>query len=309
MQGNPQNGELRAEIAIRVANIMRAAYDEANKLRNAHVVLRKLFVLNAAQMVKFLARLANHHLWIHQLGLCHILRKPVGKEEKQTNCLFHNYPLRSEMHAMEIFYSQWIIEERRLLNDLSSVPQNSPYLHMSTLISRALSHYAEYYDRLSQLAEQNIFLVFSAYWLNPVERSFFWLGGLKPSILFHLIPSDINDDQRREIEELKQQTVQRETELETIMYKVGATITVLMVTETMQGNPKNGDVRAELAIRVVDMMRAVFDEANKLRKYVMLRNLIVLNAAQMVKFLARVANHHLWIHQLGLYHMYSMGLA
>lgn len=213
------------------------------------------------------------------------------------------------MHAMEVFYSQWIIEERRLLNDLSSVPQNSPYLHMITLISRALAHYAEYYDRLSQLAEQNIFLVFSAYWLNPVERTFFWLGGLKPSMLFHLIPSDLNDDQRRVIEELKQQTVQRETELETMMYEVGATITLLMATEAIQGNPKNGEVRAELATRVVDMMGAMFDEANKLRKHVVSSKLIVLNAAQMVKFLARLANHHLWIHQLGLCHIYSMGFA
>ncbi|XP_078150172.1 protein ZW2-like [Carex rostrata] len=213
------------------------------------------------------------------------------------------------MHAMEIFYSQWIIDERRLLNDLSSVPQNSPTLHMSTLISRALSHYAEYCDRLSQLAEQNIFLAFSAYWLNPLERTFFWLGGLKPSILFHLISSDLNDDQRREIEELKQQTVQRETELETMMYEVEGTITVLMATEAMEGNPRNGEARAELATRVADMIGAAFDEANKLRKQVVSRKLIVLNAAQMVKFLARVANHHLWIHQLGLSHIYSMGLA
>ena len=196
-------------------------------------------------------------------------------------------------------FSDHFLEEGRLLNDLSSVPQNCPY-HNITLIFRALSHYAEYYDRLSQLPEQNIFLVFSAYWLNPIERTFLWLGGLKPSILFHLIPSDLNDDQRREIEELKQQTVQRETELETMMHEVQGTITALMATEAMHGKPKNGEVRAEVEINTADMMRAVFDEANKLRKHVVSRKLNILNAAQMVRFLAFVAKHYIWIHQLGI---------
>jgi transcription factor TGA len=203
---------------------------------------------------------------------------------------------------METFYPQWIIEEECLLNDLLSIPPNRPDLHIS-LISRALSHYAKYYDRLSQLADQDIYLVLSAYWLTPVERSFFWHGGLKPDILFHFSPLDLNDYQNREIEKLRQQTLHRETELEVMMREVELTMMALVATEAVHGSTLNEEARAEAEMRVTEIMRMVFLEADRLRKHVVARKLKVLNTAQTVRFLAMVTNYQIWTRRLGLCHI------
>lgn len=203
---------------------------------------------------------------------------------------------------MEAFYSQWITEEERLLNDLLSVLPNRPDLHIP-LISRVLLHYAEYSDRLFQLADREIFLVLSAYWLTPVERSFFWLGGLKPGILFHFTPPDINEDQRRKIEKLKQQTVHSEAELEAMMREVEVTMMALVTVTALHGNARNGEARADVETRLIDIMHTVFQDADRLRKHVVSRKLKVLNTNQAVQFLALVTNHQILARQFGLRHI------
>jgi Seed dormancy control len=203
---------------------------------------------------------------------------------------------------MEAFYSQWIAEEERHVRDLLSVPPNRPDLQIP-LISRVLSHYNDYYDRLFRLANRDIFLVLSAYWLTPIERSFIWLGGLKPDILFRFTSPDINEDQRREMEKLKQQTVQRERELEEVMQEVEVTMTALVNMTALHGNARNGEARAMAETRAIDITHSVFYEANRLRKHVVSRKLKILNTTQAVQFLALVGNHQILIHQFGLQHM------
>lgn len=212
---------------------------------------------------------------------------------QHRHCLIH-------MPSMEAFYSRCLIEEERLLNDLLSVPQDRPDLQIP-LISRMLSQCAEYYNRKSQLAERDIFQVFSPYWLTPVERTFLWLGGLKPNIIFHFVPSGLNNDQRRDLEQLKTQMVQRKTELEERMRHVEEAMTVLMTLAAVHGHVRNGEARGEAALRVAEMMRVVFYGADTLRKHVVTRTIHILSTAQTVLFLGSAVNFHLRLRQYGLH--------
>jgi Seed dormancy control len=193
---------------------------------------------------------------------------------------------------MENFYSQWLIQEQHLLNDLLSVPGDRPDLHIP-LITRALSHYAEYYTHKSQLANRDIFRAFSAYWLTASERSFFWLGGLNPGIFFHSLPSDLSPDQSENVEQLRQQMLKRTYELEEQMRCVEEAMAVLIALASVHGKAKNGEARGETTERVAEMMHAVLEEADNLRKNVVRRNLEILSSAQTVRFFAALAHRHL----------------
>lgn len=200
---------------------------------------------------------------------------------------------------MEHFYSQWLIQEQHLLNDLISVPQDRPDLHIP-LINRAVSHYAEYYKHKSQLADRDIFLAFSAYWLTYIERSFFWLGGLNPGIFFHSLPLDLTLDQSYRVEQLRQQTMRRIHELEEKMRVVEEAMSVLMALAAAHGKVRNGEARGYTTERVGEMMRAVLDEADKLRKNVVRKNIEILSTAQTVRFFATLAHRHLCFYWQGL---------
>ncbi|KAJ4733043.1 transcription factor-like protein [Rhynchospora pubera] len=200
---------------------------------------------------------------------------------------------------MEAFYAQWIIDEENILNDLLSVPSDRPDLHIP-LISRMLSHCAAYYNRKSQIAERDIFQAFSCYWLTPVERSFLWLGGLKPDMIFRFVPSGLNMAQRSEIEQLRMQMMERRTELDMRMRQVEEAMTVLMALAAVHGYVRNGEARGEATLRIAEILRAVFDEADRLRKYVVTKIIDILNTTQTVRFLAMAVNFHLRTRRYGL---------
>jgi Seed dormancy control len=201
---------------------------------------------------------------------------------------------------MEAFYSQWLIEEERLLNDLLAVPHDRPDLQLP-LISQMLAHCAEYHNLKSRLAEQDVFQVFSAYWLTPIERSFLWLGGLKPSMIFNFVPSSLNNDQARPIYQLQRQMTQRETELEARMQQVEETMTILMALAAVHGPVRNGEARGQEALRVAEIMHEVFNQADRFRKHVVTRIIIILDTAQTVRFLVSAASFNISLRRYGFH--------
>ncbi|KAF3322717.1 transcription factor HBP-1b(c38)-like protein [Carex littledalei] len=210
--------------------------------------------------------------------------------------------------AMDALYSQWLLEKQDLLIHLLSVPQDRPDLQIP-LIIRMLSHCAEYYNLKSQFAERYIFHILSAYWLTPVERSFLWLGDVKPSTIFQFVPSGLINDQRRMMEQLKRQIVQRQTELEEMMRQVEETMTVLMALAAVHGPVRNGEARGDAERRVAEMMRAVLYEADRLRKHVVIRIIQILSTGQTVQFLVSATNFHLWLRRYGLQSLHLMAHA
>lgn len=200
---------------------------------------------------------------------------------------------------MDAFYSVWLVEEHRLLIDLLSVPPDRSDLHLP-LISRAVSHYTEYYKRKCQLADQDVFQAFSAGWLTAIERSFFWLGGLKLDIFFRSSPSDLNAEQKEKMEQLREETRKRERQLEGKMREVEEAMAVLMALAAVHGRVRNGDARGEMTERVAEMMRAVLDEADGLRKHVVRGQLEILSTGQAVQFFAALAHRHLQVRWFGV---------
>ncbi|KAJ3677514.1 hypothetical protein LUZ60_003238 [Juncus effusus] len=203
---------------------------------------------------------------------------------------------------MEVFYSEWIVQKQQLLNDLLSVPQDRADLQ-NLLISRALSHYSEYCQRMSELAERDVFQVLAPHWLTSIEISFLWNGGVKPCVLFRLIPKDLTVDKRRQVHQLRQETIEVESALESKMRILEDAVIMLMALSTVHGPHKNGEARADITHRVAELMRRVYIEADGLRRMIITRILEILSIAQTVQYFAEASRLLLRLRQSGLRQM------
>ncbi|KAE9445385.1 hypothetical protein C3L33_22718, partial [Rhododendron williamsianum] len=108
--------------------------------------------------------------------------------------------------AFESFFQGWLVRQEHYLDQLLSSQQTSRQSRDSDLrelISRVLSHYQQYYEEKSKLANCNVFLVFSPPWFTPFERTFFWIAGFKPGLAFQVVGDtvgdDLTEDQKRRI--------------------------------------------------------------------------------------------------------------
>ncbi|MQM18283.1 hypothetical protein Taro_051270 [Colocasia esculenta] len=81
-----------------------------------------------------------------------------------------------------------------------SSPSLQPFLcdddddHLCELISRTLAHCKAYYREKARLADRDDLLVYSPTWLTPFERTFLWVTGFRPSLVFRLLRATIGAD-------------------------------------------------------------------------------------------------------------------
>ncbi|KAG5553123.1 hypothetical protein RHGRI_011103 [Rhododendron griersonianum] len=96
--------------------------------------------------------------------------------------------------AFESFFQGWLVQQEHYLDQLLSSQQTSHQSHDSDLrelISQVLSHYQQYYEEKSKLANCDVFLVFSPPWFTPFERTFFWIAGFKPGLAFQVVGNTV----------------------------------------------------------------------------------------------------------------------
>lgn len=59
--------------------------------------------------------------------------------------------------------------------------------HLRNLVSKLMSHYAEYYRVKGLAVERDVLSVVAAPWATALERSLHWIAGWRPTTIFHLV--------------------------------------------------------------------------------------------------------------------------
>ncbi|KAK4798588.1 hypothetical protein SAY86_030914 [Trapa natans] len=212
-----------------------------------------------------------------------------------------------------VFHEQWLIRQEELLRELlqwiekdsAGRPESMEVddeIRMD-LIGRVLAQFREYYEAKSRVKDINVFLLFSASWLNPFERMFLWITGFKPTIVFRIVNNTVTDrreDQSRRMDELEREVRAEEDELTAAMDLVQSSgpVASRMVELAMRlprEAPMNGEVLTEdAAVESLSRCLVVLVErAEGLRGKAVVRVVQILSATQGVRFLVAVMRSQL----------------
>ncbi|XP_028764414.1 protein DOG1-like 4 [Neltuma alba] len=179
------------------------------------------------------------------------------------------------------------------------------------LISRVLSHYEQYYQEKSRIANRDILLAFSPSWFSSLERSFLWIAGFKPGMVVQLanqVLDDLSEEQRERMSELNQETKSEERvlndEFAKIQESVGASPLVeaarsqgrSCLSESYRTEDGGGEVPETLKIALENLVV----NADTLRMNTALKAMKILKPYQAVNVLVAVAELHIRIRTWGL---------
>lgn len=206
------------------------------------------------------------------------------------------------------FHDEWLIRQEQLLQELlRSMETDSagregeaPEGIRADLIGRVLVQFREYYEAKSRVNESNVFLLFAPVWLSPLERTFLWITGFKPSVVFRIVNNSVTDkeeDQARSLEELEREVRVEEDELAAAMALVQRSSVVAphLATRLPGRSVVNGEVMKEDAVveSLSRCLEGLVERADGLRGKAVVRVVQILSSAQGIKFLAAMMRFQL----------------
>ncbi|XP_031265282.1 protein DOG1-like 4 [Pistacia vera] len=210
------------------------------------------------------------------------------------------------------FLDGWLIRQQDLFDRLilAIKPEN---IHKSddqhqTLIDEVLCHYKQYYEEKSITAREDVFLFFSPPWFTSFERTFLWIGGFKPSLVFKILNGsvkDMTDEQQNRMEIVKVETKSEERELTETMAMIQENIAAgpLLISARRAQNMVDGEASSELeaAMRTLRSgMVVALDTADGLRATIVRKVLQILSPIQTVQLSAGAAEFQLRVRRSGL---------
>ncbi|CAH9104355.1 unnamed protein product [Cuscuta epithymum] len=141
------------------------------------------------------------------------------------------------MSSFKCFHETWLQQLKEMIHQLMQAPGATTTvdhhnLHQR-LVYKVMSHCHNYSRAKSAAAKRDVLHVFTAPWASSLERSLHWIGGWRPTTLFHLLYtessilfeshivdilrgirngdlSDLTPSQLRRVSELQCETVQQE---------------------------------------------------------------------------------------------------
>lgn len=209
------------------------------------------------------------------------------------------------------FYEDWLQRQQNLVDQLiniSATPDSPNKLHhQKTLIDTVLSHYQQYFEEKTKLANDDVFLLFSPTWLSSYERALLWIGDYKPSLILRLADGAVQDltaEQREALERVRSETRRAERELSAAMAGVQESVASPRVVECARrvGRVLDGEI-GELDAAMKGLRRAlegVSERGDELRAATVRKVLGVLRPPQTVRFLAAAMGFQLRVRRWGL---------
>lgn len=155
------------------------------------------------------------HMWTHDgiyiqrytFQICHLTNQMKSQVEEKFSSFFH----------------KWVCEQEELLKNLihASTDDAMEESHLQDLISKLTTHWKLYYTVKWAHAHHDVLAFFSPSWLTPLETTYCWFTGWKPSLLFKLIVNNDDDnnsalsaDQLVKIHELRREIKDLEKKVE-----------------------------------------------------------------------------------------------
>ncbi|KAJ7949996.1 Transcription factor [Quillaja saponaria] len=211
--------------------------------------------------------------------------------------------------SFETFLEHWLVRQEHYLDELLSAQQ---YCHKSRdedhreLISRVLSHYQQYYEEKSRIAQSNILLVFSPSWFSSFERACLWIAGFKPGLVIRLVMSsvgDLSEDQNQRLKKLISETKAEERALNDELAKIHESVAAPPLVEVVmnQGRLINGEIsqKHEALNSLKAALETVLMSADSLRTNTAVKVVEILRPSQSVKFLTAAAQLQLKLRSWG----------
>lgn len=130
---------------------------------------------------------------------------------------------RGVQETFAAFYETWLTKHQEFEDKLMECLQKGEETECTELIAKVLCHYEEFFNEKCKAANADVFLVMSPPWFTSLERTLTWISSFKPTTLFTLIGSkldDLSSDQTEKIDGIKSETRKLEKELEEKLAKV-----------------------------------------------------------------------------------------
>ncbi|KAK9950252.1 hypothetical protein M0R45_005753 [Rubus argutus] len=257
-------------------------------------------------------------------------------------------PELPELESFQTFFERWLSEQNQHLHHLILASQHNhsnnknnnnaededdPVL-LGVLVERVVKHYETYYEVKSRWAEQDVLAMLSPPWTSSLEDAFFWIGGWRPSMAFHLLYAksglqleaqltelmqglstgdlaDLSQRQLAQVDQLQMRTIEQEKHITHKMAKLQDTIADTqmvelshVVTEMMRNNgheevDHHQDlVESTLASKEKDL-EVMLHRADELRLRTIKKMTHILTPIQATHFLIAAAELHLRLHDWG----------
>lgn len=171
-----------------------------------------------------------------------------------------------------------------------------------------MGHYMQYYQEKYKAANEDVFLLYSPPWFSSFERTFLWISGFRPSLIFKFIAETVGGflsaEQKERIEVVKIGTKKEEGEIDDAMVRIQESVAAppLFNLVRMVGRLEDGEV-SDLDTAMQELktgMLTVMGKADCLRGSTMWKVLEILSPEQTVKLLAGATQFQLQTRRLGL---------
>ncbi|XP_058749600.1 protein DOG1-like 4 [Vicia villosa] len=209
------------------------------------------------------------------------------------------------------FYEKWILNLEEIQHQLLKVSKRETVMNeqeLQTLVSKVTAHLKEYYTVKWRAAHEDVVVFFSPTWVTPLENSYLWITGWKPSTVFRILEKfDMTDEEKKKIDGLRMKTKMEEEKVEGEMERQQVAMADLKMVKLakISCRGRKDDARVDGLVEVA--LKGVFGGLEKVMKSsdcVRLKTLKgvldVLTPIQSLHFLAAHIGMQLSLRQLGI---------
>ncbi|XP_050903261.1 protein DOG1-like 4 [Lathyrus oleraceus] len=209
------------------------------------------------------------------------------------------------------FYQKWISKLEEIQHQLLKVSKRELLMNeqeLQALVSKVTTHLKEYYTVKWSAAHEDVAVFFSPTWVTPLENSYLWITGWKPSTVFRIMEKfNMTDEQKEKIEGLRMKTKMEEEKVEGEMERQQVAMADLKMVKLakISCRARKDDARVDGLVDVA--LKGVFGGLEKVMKSsdcVRLKTLKgvldVLSPIQSVDFLAAHIGMQLRLRQFGM---------
>jgi hypothetical protein len=209
------------------------------------------------------------------------------------------------------FFEAWLERQQsfleQLLASLSSIKPSRDD-EQRQLIEQVLGHYMQYYEEKSKAANDDVFLLYSPPWLSTFERTFLWMSGFRPSLVFKFVSNAVgetlSEEEQSLIRKLKAETNHEERKIEEAMASIQESVAAPPMFHLLRivGRLVNGQV-SDLDAAMEELRAAmlmIIEKSDNLRGATVWKVCEILNPEQTVKLFAGAAHFHLQTRRMGL---------
>ncbi|CAO2173880.1 unnamed protein product [Urochloa humidicola] len=214
-------------------------------------------------------------------------------------------PMAAYSDDMAAFYDAWVVREEQLAADLSAalaLPPRRRRDAVEPLVDAAVGHVAAYYEHKARLADRDVVAALDPRWLNPLERTFLWVWGWKPALVFRFV--DAAGAGVAELEELRAATAAAEREVDRQVAAAQESLAgprVLAALRRKQAAPRNGEAAAadDAVAAVGRALRVLLGAADALRERTLRGVVALLAPEQAGSVLAAMLRFHIGVRRAG----------